>query len=300
MHAKMRGGNVRNSVLGLALSILLAGGLIGVDRAGRGASAQTDADALANHPIVGVWLVTTPIGPSLAVFSADGTNIQGVTTAQTGPQGVTFTGAQVGTWEPDGDRRVHFTGVQLHTDANGAFTGSVTIDAYPVVSEDGQTIIDDAPETKITIRDATNNVVDVISPNPGSPPATGVRMGVGSPGFAAGASGAATPAAATDDAAATDADLLRTTERDRLRAFVDADLNRLERLHTDDFQLINPGGGALTKEEYLGGIASGEIDYLVWDPDPAIDVRLYDEAAVLRYQADAEIVVGGETIVVRN
>ncbi len=157
-----------------------------------GASAQdVSSNKTASHPIVGVWMVATPSGPSLAVFSADGINIQGVPTTQPGPQGVEFLSAQVGTWEPDGDRRVHFTGVQLHTDANGAFIGTVTIDGHPRVSEDGQTFIDDAPETTVTIRDAGNNVVNVI--RGASHPATGVRMGVGSPGFPEGTP-AATPA----------------------------------------------------------------------------------------------------------
>src|SRR3954447_23849079 len=111
-------------------------------------------------------MVATPIGPSLAVLFAHGTNIQGVQTAQAGPQGVTFTGAQMGTWEPDGNRRVHFTGVQLHTDASGAFAGTVTIDGHPRVSADGQTFVDDAPETMITIRDAANTVLDVVKPFP--------------------------------------------------------------------------------------------------------------------------------------
>jgi hypothetical protein len=74
----------------------------------------------------------------------------------------------------------------------------------------------------------------------------------------------------------------------------------LEGLHTDDFQLINPGGGALTKEEYLGGVASGDIDYLVWEPSSEIAVRLYGEAAAVRYQSNTEIVVFGEKIVVQN
>jgi hypothetical protein len=148
-----------------------------------------------DHPIVGAWMVATPIGPSLAVFFADGTNIQGVPTAQAGPLGVTFTGAQVGTWEPDGDRRIHFTGVQLHTDAGGAFVGTVTIDGHPRVSADGQTLIDDAPETTVTVRDAANSVVSVITSNTGGPPATGVRMGVGAPGFPPTTPNAGTPTA---------------------------------------------------------------------------------------------------------
>jgi hypothetical protein len=149
----------------------------------RDASAWAAAPAMANHPIIGAWLVTTAIGPSLAVFSADGINIQGVPTAQAGPQGVTFTGAQIGTWEPVDERGIHFTGVQLQTDANGAFVGTVTIDGHPQVSEDGRTIVDDSPEDRITLRDAAGNVVDVITPYPGSPRTIGVRMGVGAPGF---------------------------------------------------------------------------------------------------------------------
>jgi hypothetical protein len=146
-----------------------------------------------DHPIVGAWLVSTPTGPALAVFAADGTNIQEVPTAQAGPRGATFTGAQVGTWEPTGPRSIHFTGVQLHTDANGTFTGTVTIDGYPQVNDDGQSFIDDAPETTITIRDAAGSVVEAIKPLPGAPPATGVRMGVGSPGFPEATPTAGTP-----------------------------------------------------------------------------------------------------------
>src|SRR5690348_416365 len=48
-------------------------------------SATPEAAALAAHPIVGAWMVATPAGPSMAVFFADGTNIQGLPAAQTGP-----------------------------------------------------------------------------------------------------------------------------------------------------------------------------------------------------------------------
>jgi hypothetical protein len=157
------------------------------------ASAQTATpDALAGHPIVGVWNVTTPAGPSLAVFFADGTNIQGLPATQAGPSGVTLVGPQVGTWEPTGPRTIHFTGVQLHSDANGVFTGTVTIDGYPEVSEDGQTLLDDQSQVVVTIRDAAGAILQEI-PGAGAPPVMGVRMGVGSPGFPE-ISGAATPA----------------------------------------------------------------------------------------------------------
>jgi hypothetical protein len=153
---------------------------------------EASPEAMASHPIVGAWNVMTPGGPSLAVFSADGTNIQGLPATQAGPQGVDFVGAQVGTWEPVSARGIHFTGVQLHSDANGTFTGTVTIDGYPEVSEDGQTILDDQSQVMITIRDAAGAIVQQV-PGAGSPPVTGTRMGVGSPGFPEGTPTAATP-----------------------------------------------------------------------------------------------------------
>jgi hypothetical protein len=60
-----------------------------------------------------------------------------------------------------------------------------------------------------------------------------------------------------------------------LRALVEADLKVADRLHADDFQLIEPSGGVLSKEQYLGMVASGEIDYLVWEPDSSMEVRMY-------------------------
>jgi hypothetical protein len=147
----------------------------------RAAAQETTPGAMANHPIVGAWMVATPAGPSMAVFFADGINIQGLPASQTGPFGVSFVSPQVGTWEPIDERSVHFTGVQFHSDANGILVGTVTIDGHPTVSDDGQTLRDDNPESGPTIRDADGNVVDVLK---GGPPVTAVRMGVGSPGLA--------------------------------------------------------------------------------------------------------------------
>lgn len=91
------------------------------------------------------------------------------------------------------------------------------------------------------------------------------------------------------------ADTLRATERERLRALVAAHVARARQLHADDFQLINPLGGALSKDQYLGGIGSGQVDYLFWEPD-SIAVRLYGDAAVIRYSSQLEIVVQGRHI----
>ncbi len=89
-----------------------------------------------------------------------------------------------------------------------------------------------------------------------------------------------------------EADRLRATERERLRALVEADLEVADRLHADDFQLINPAGEALSKEQYLGKVASREIDYLVWEPDWPLEVRLYGPVAIMRYVSQLDIIRG--------
>jgi hypothetical protein len=86
---------------------------------------------------------------------------------------------------------------------------------------------------------------------------------------------------------------LRAIERERLHALMTADIETAERLHADDFQLITPGGGTLSKAEYLGGIASGEIKYLVFEAVSPIEVRLSERLAALRYRSRLEIVYDG-------
>jgi ketosteroid isomerase-like protein len=88
------------------------------------------------------------------------------------------------------------------------------------------------------------------------------------------------------------ADQLRAIERARLRSLVDADMATARRLHADDFELINPVGGTLSMEQYLRRIASGELDYLEWEP-VEIRVKLYGDSAVIRYQAHLRVSVKG-------
>ena len=96
-----------------------------------------------------------------------------------------------------------------------------------------------------------------------------------------------------EDVGAGLAELLRETERRRLRALVDRDLGTAEGLHADDYQLITPGGGAIDKRGYLDGVASGELDYIVFEPASEIAVRLLGvSAAALRYQARIEMDLG--------
>lgn len=90
-------------------------------------------------------------------------------------------------------------------------------------------------------------------------------------------------------------ELLRATERQRLRALVEANMEIAHELHADDFQLVNPLGGSASKEQYLGSVASGMFSYLVWEPGE-IAVRLHGELAILRYQAQMEIAFNQEKL----
>jgi hypothetical protein len=97
---------------------------------------------------------------------------------------------------------------------------------------------------------------------------------------------------ATNVNAQSKADKLRAIERERLRSLVDADIATARRLHADDFELIYPRGGILSKEQYLGRIASGDLDYLEWEPGE-IRVRMYRDSAVIRYQAHLRVSIKG-------
>jgi len=88
-------------------------------------------------------------------------------------------------------------------------------------------------------------------------------------------------------AAADTADVVRATERKRLAALLGNNLDLAQKLHADDFELINPTGDVVSREEYLD---SGDaFAYTVWKPVSPIRVRVYGDAAVIRYESDIEI-----------
>ena len=88
---------------------------------------------------------------------------------------------------------------------------------------------------------------------------------------------------------------LRELERSRLRALVDGDIAAAERLHGDDYQLVPPGGTPLSKDEYLGAIASGDLRYLVFEPVSEPAVLVGGQVAALRYPARIEVRFGAQT-----
>lgn len=95
------------------------------------------------------------------------------------------------------------------------------------------------------------------------------------------------------DPFAAEKESLRATERERLRALVEVDMETSERLHSSDFQLITPSGDALSKQQYLDDVASRWLHYTVFEPNSPIDVRISGQMAVIRYRSRIEITSAG-------
>jgi hypothetical protein len=175
----------RSVLLSAASSAVTGAALLG--HASR-APAHQETSPLADHPLTGTWLAManqTPGAPQVPApshFGADGSVLLVFPLTHVGMQGVEFSSPYLGTWEAESDRRGHFTATQLLSDRSGAFLGSVTVDGYPEVSEDGQRFIDHGARVTLTIRDAAGVVVEQLS-GVGAPPVTGIRMAPGAPGF---------------------------------------------------------------------------------------------------------------------
>jgi predicted enzyme related to lactoylglutathione lyase/ketosteroid isomerase-like protein len=98
-----------------------------------------------------------------------------------------------------------------------------------------------------------------------------------------------TPQAQDDEA-----NTLREVERQRLAALVHGDLETARAVHADDYELITPGGATMSKEEYLGDVASGAIRYVVFEPASDIRVRVLGDSAIVRYRARIDIRFPGD------
>jgi hypothetical protein len=85
---------------------------------------------------------------------------------------------------------------------------------------------------------------------------------------------------------------LRAIERRRLQALVDGAMDIAMPLHAPDYQLVNGGGGVLSRDEYLGAIASGELRYVVFEAASEIVVRHWDDVAAMRYLARIDVRFG--------
>lgn len=81
------------------------------------------------------------------------------------------------------------------------------------------------------------------------------------------------------------AGLLPALERQRLRALVAGDTAAAGPLHADDYWLVTPDGSQMTKDGYLGAIASGSLRYQAFEPVSEMALLDGADVAVLRYRA---------------
>jgi Domain of unknown function (DUF4440) len=102
----------------------------------------------------------------------------------------------------------------------------------------------------------------------------------------------ATGVVTASSASSSQADRLRRIETTRLQALVDADTATARRVTAPDFQLINPAGAPLSRDDFLGGVQAGVIDFLALDPRSPMAVRLSGDSATLRYQTRFDVVAG--------
>ena len=72
---------------------------------------------------------------------------------------------------------------------------------------------------------------------------------------------------------------------------VDADVAVASPLIASDFELINPLGNVLTRNDVLGGVSSGALDFISDTVTSQIRVRLHGNTAVLRYRHTIDIAV---------
>jgi hypothetical protein len=86
---------------------------------------------------------------------------------------------------------------------------------------------------------------------------------------------------------------LRQLELQRLQAQVDADVATTDKLLAPDFTLVTPDGSLLTKEDTLGLLKTGNVDFSEIDVLGDIAVRDYGDAAVLTYRAKMSVTVQG-------
>ncbi len=74
----------------------------------------------------------------------------------------------------------------------------------------------------------------------------------------------------------------------RISAMIDADIDKLDNLLTDDLTYAHTTGWTETKTGYLETIKSGRINYITFVPKD-VEIRIYGEIAVLTGKVDVNL-----------
>jgi hypothetical protein len=96
--------------------------------------------------------------------------------------------------------------------------------------------------------------------------------------------------------ATVEASTIEAMERERVQALVNGNLAIARQFHADEYELITPLGATLSREQYLGALAAGNLRSLAWDIESPMKVRVYSETALVRYRVVLEVVVDARAI----
>lgn len=90
-----------------------------------------------------------------------------------------------------------------------------------------------------------------------------------------------------------DLEELRDADLTRLAALVDADMKVLEALHAEDYRLVPPPGDDMSRDQYLDAVASGDLDFLVFEPVSDLEVVVSGDVAVVTYRSFIHVAAAG-------
>lgn len=113
--------------------------------------------------------------------------------------------------------------------------------------------------------------------------------------LAAGLASSCAPLATGGRPLASEEEVIRAFERRRLELLVAGDVEAARPLHAEDFQLVNPAGRTLTRDQYMQALSSGYLDYVAWEPGP-IEVRIAGPLAAVRYRSELQVTLGGKPL----
>ena len=83
-------------------------------------------------------------------------------------------------------------------------------------------------------------------------------------------------------------------ENERFRALAEQDMETAEMLHAEEFVQVNPYGHEMRRQDLLGAVASGSLDF-VNRSTASVQVRVYGDAAVLKqHELITAVVDGGD------
>lgn len=145
----------------------------------------------ANHRLTGHWLsmIGLPSNPDVTVavptfFSPDGTAVLVFPGTEAAARGIHIAGAAVGVWEIVDEQSGHFTAIQVLSNLNGEYVGTVEIDAFASLDEVEDKYACDSSRHSFVVRDHLNAVVSRHSASVTNP-MRGQRMRAGFAGFPA-------------------------------------------------------------------------------------------------------------------